>query len=125
MLFKYNEHQIKVVPSYVYPGVLLHWLESATAAGIDRDSIGWKAFGSISASLKGAPFGPSLPFHLTKEVVVGFVEVAYLSGSELWGAFVSLFPKHVVQSFSSWLLGFGSKPSVERLLGWVELRDGS
>ena len=44
-------------------------------------------------------------------------------GSELWGAFVYLFPSTLSKNCSSWLLGLGDKPSAERLYGWVELRD--
>ena len=29
----------------------------------------------------------------------------------------------LTREFAAWLLGFGSRPSAERLIGWVELRD--
>ena len=46
-----------------------------------------------------------------------------LHGAELWGAFVSLFSLDVPRAFSGWLLGFGSKPRADRLIGCVEVRD--
>ena len=79
---------MKVVPSFVYLGVLLHWFLPAIAAEKDRDTTGLKAFGSSSASLNKAPF---LPFHQTLEIAESTVGGAFLHGAELWGAFISLF----------------------------------
>ena len=118
--FYYKKKHLKVVPSFVYLGVLLHWFLSAIAAGKDRDTTGLKAFGSISAPLNKAPF---LPLYRTLEIAESTVGGAFLHGAELWGAFVSLFSLSVPREFSGWLLGFGSKPRADRLLGWLELRD--
>ena len=86
--FYYKKKHLKVVPSFVYLGVLLHWFLPAIAAEKDRDTTGLKAFGSSSASLNKAPF---LPFHQTLEIAESTVGGAFLHGAELWGAFISLF----------------------------------
>ena len=109
---------MKVVPSFVYLGVLLHWFLSAIAAGKDRDTTGLKAFGSISAPLNKAPF---LPLYRTLEIAESTVGGAFLHGAELWGAFVSLFSLSVPRESSGWLLGFGSKPRADRLLGYYSI----
>ena len=101
-------------------GVLLHWLVSAIAVGKDRDTTGWKACGSIPASLNKAPF---LRFCRTLEIAESTVGGAFLHGAELSDSFVSLFSLSVPREFSGWILGFGSKPRADRLLGWLELRD--
>ena len=101
-------------------GVLLHWLVSAIAVGKDRDTTGWKACGSIPASLNKAPF---LRFCRTLETAESTVGGAFLHGAELSDAFVSLFSLSVPREFSGRILGFGSKPRADRLLGWLELRD--
>ena len=56
--FSYKGSMLQVVPSYVYLGVLLHWLGSACDAGAAREATGWKAFGAITASLAKALFLP-------------------------------------------------------------------
>ena len=83
-------------------GVLLHWLVSAIAVGKDRDTTGWKACGSIPASLNKAPF---LRFCRTLEIAESTVGGAFLHGAELSDAFVSL--------FSLVLLGYMCSPISE------------
>ena len=97
-------------------GVLLHWLVSAIAVGKDRDTTGWKACGSIPASLNKAPF---LRFCRTLEIAESTVGGAFLHGAELSDAFVSLFSLSVPREFSGWILGFGSKPRADPLLFWL------
>ena len=75
-----------VVPSFSYLGVLSHWQRSAVVAGEAREALGWKAFGSISASLDNVPY---LPFYRVLEVAESTVGGAFLHGGELWGAFAS------------------------------------
>ena len=99
-------------------GVLLHWLVSAIAVGKDRDTTGWKACGSIPASLNKAPF---LRFCRTLEIAESTVGGAFLHGAELSDAFVSLFSLSVPREFSGWILGFGSKPRADRLLGYYSI----
>ena len=92
---------------------------------------------------------PSPPFYRVLEVAESTVGGAFLHGGELWGAFTSSLPsslprekkkrrKRILKGrrkkeekekgslsreFAGWLLGFGSRPCSERLIGWVELRD--
>jgi hypothetical protein len=63
-----------------------HWQKSAVVAGEAREALGWKAFGSISASLESVPY---LPFYRVLEVAESTVGGAFLHGGELWGAFAS------------------------------------
>ena len=144
--FTYKNRRVLVVPSFSYLGVMSHWQKSAVVAGEAREALGWKAFGSISASLESVPY---LPFYRVLEVAESTVGGAFLHGGELWGAFTSSLPsslprekkkrrKRILKGrrkkeekekgslsreFAGWLLGFGSRPCSERLIGWVELRD--
>ena len=86
--------------------------------------LGWLKRGSPCLAIKGSfESTPFQPFYWTLAIAESTVSGAFLHGAELWGAFVSLFSLDVPRAYSGWLLGFGSKPRADRLLGWVEVRD--
>ena len=64
-----------------------------------------------------------LPIYRLVEIVESIVGGAFFFGVEACGPFLSEFQPSLSRSYAGWILGFGSRPRAEGLLGGIRLRN--